>query len=454
MNDDNVWSSHQSVQKPEPKVLEQSESWTSPVRNGLEDDVWSTVDRSTLQAPEKTQIDFDTADLSEDEFGDFEDNIESSAVAEQTNKSIEQAVNEYIDDKFKDEAHGVEAYEVTEIPPLSIDSTRDVWTRLTTIKSRIVKYPGTNLEREVTTILTAWRTEQLTKTSWERPSTVHYSPSESLGAGLFGWGQPLSSEDQQKVVQHKRLSGSDFGSKAAVIVSAATSGNDGPVVSSTSQQDYTKSEIAAVEDQSFASFVDGTNDHDDEFGDFEEGLVAPVRAPKSSVSPQSAVLATVSTKPSIGIKSDPLGIYTDEPSSPIFSRGPTATNNAETVRSPVTSRVAKDRELIQPVQKAKIFQHDLLSDTPAPVSHVVPQGALLDLLGEDSPDIRIAATKKPKDLLLDSPQNSVGQILTDATAERPVIVTRPRRLTREEEEKAETVERIVSYLPDLGFLLP
>ena len=124
------------------------------------------------------------------------------------------------------------------------------------------------------------------------------------------------------------------------------------------------------------------------------------------------------------------------------------------MRSPVTSRVAKDRELIQPVQKAKIFQHDLLSDTPAPVSHVVPQGALLDLLGEDSPDIRIAATKKPKDLLLDSPQNSVGQILTDATAERPVIVTRPRRLTREEEEKAETVERIVSYLPDLGFLLP
>ena len=219
MNDDNVWSSHQSVQKPEPKVLEQSESWTSPVRNGLEDDVWSTVDRSTLQASEETQIGSNTADLSEDEFGDFEDNIESSDVAGQTNKTIEQAVNEYIDDNFEGEAHGVEAYEVTEIPPLSIDSTRDVWTRLTTIKSRIVKYPGTNLEREVTTILTAWRTEQLTKTSWERPSTVHYSPSESLGAGLFGWGQPLSSEDQQKVVQHKRLSGSDFGSKAAVIVS-------------------------------------------------------------------------------------------------------------------------------------------------------------------------------------------------------------------------------------------
>lgn len=89
---------------------------------------------------------------------------------------------------------------------LSIESTREVWARLTEVKLRVLKFRGSNVEREVLAILSSWRAKAKDQPSWnqQQPKAMKKNR-ESIGPVLFGWDRTdIPKWDDQN--EKKRLS--------------------------------------------------------------------------------------------------------------------------------------------------------------------------------------------------------------------------------------------------------
>lgn len=282
--------------------------------------------------------------------------------------------------------------------PLAIDTTRTLWQRLTVVDPKRPKYRGSNLQKEVTAILRGWHVKTRNQPSWNRPVSIQKKNRESIGPALFGWGR----------TDLPAWTGPANTPKFAVPIEREDENHD-------------KIEVASDVE---------SND----FGDFESAPLPGSGDPKPSG--QVLLLESVGT-----VARDPYGRDFDQTKrdlldSQLTKQSPSAAKSASNLPTVVTHRGHADlfelESLEQSVPTTVLTDQSIAPSLPAHASH-------------DPWDLSIFETPSS------TPANhsTTGVLPTEDPARRPRSNTR----TKQELENQETIARVVSFLPDIEYLL-
>lgn len=384
MNDDNVWGS-EDVALPEPtfekdvvrlQARKNKESWTGPSVEEEEeedDDGWwatSSVNRADVTLPIDLPGFDDSSGLT------FEDRqVAAAAPGNQVLLpfGIDAATVQADVTRWAAQHIPVDETAIGQVDgePLSVDSTKTVWQRLTHVRSRLIKFKGSNVEREVTSILQSWNMKAKSQPSWDRRRrrpTQQKMKRESIGSELFNWNRtdlPAWTASPSKLTRNL--------------------------------QDSNES-------------LDDAND----FGDFESA--PPLVIPEESENPartQESRMEPRSQNPEL------------ETSTGLANTGSNAARESELV--------------VLPVSTENIGTDDLLDSTMSDRPTSVP---------EERKSTSIPTDQTWDFSLFEKQFVPEPRIETEST--RPRSNTK----TRREVETQETVDRIVSLLPRIEYLLP
>lgn len=203
-------------------------------------------------------------------------------------QQIFQTSEDWLSGLLADQSNGTQQgdYEdLDDIAPLSIDSTREVWGRLTSVKPKIFRFEGSNIEREVLTILRLWRAKTKSQPSWTstRNSLLNKKNRVSFGADLFGWDKaPVA--DTAKTTTDRTNTYLSTRPKAAAL---------GSPLAGSSRPERSRSPLVenSRPESSESPLVD---DQEDDFGDFESAEVLPS---KTKNIPVESVVSNIGQSP-------------------------------------------------------------------------------------------------------------------------------------------------------------
>ncbi|CCG84156.1 protein of unknown function [Taphrina deformans PYCC 5710] len=296
---------------------------------------------------------------------------------------------------------------------LHIDSTRAIWNKLTTIDTKRVIFDRSNIKNEMVNILRAWHSKAKNQPSWTRPMSIQVKKNrESIGPAIFGWGRTdvPAWVDTPRTPRSARFS---------------------PTVPDTPAENV----LQIVEDDAV------------DFGDFESAPPSAIMASFDSPPTEESVAPPSASRDNTAVRRlgelgqpDPvqgLGIldYEELPISrdvrrlsridpqPVEARAVPTTTNQVPLAPQVSEAVANkstpchDASVADPWDLS-VFEKQLLASQPTPTPATEETGTI--------------ASKEP--------------------VEGRTELTRSKKTPKEMADEA-TVERIVSLLPNLDFLL-